>query len=703
MTAVLAPSRRGTWIAAAAVTLATLYCLIVVWHVTALGAMPFDVPMIYQGDALQYSYVVDAFAEGSLGHIATTAAPFGTQHLDFPNGDIANMAIMAMLGPHEHFGVQFNLYFLLTVVLTTVSAFAVARSVGLSTPWACVVAVAFTLLPFHFHRAIHLFYTNYSACMWGLWLALRIGRPLIERDGEKLRVWPLVGLALATLWCGVTGVYFAFFTCMAIGFGGLLWAAREGSWRPIVRGVVLGAVIASATVVQMIPTMLFVADEGANAQVAKRTFPESDYYGLRVTQLLLPIRDHRIPALAALREDYDKRAPLVNENSTATLGLFGSIGLLCLFVLVLAPWLARRVPPIAQMASAIGVALLLVTTIGGFGSLFAVLVSPQMRALNRISPMIAACCLLVLALLLQTWLGRRKAWVQAVIAVALIGLITFDQIPALQPSTIMVRHDNQRRFEADQGFGAALMARLPPGDALLQLPSLVYPEGGAANGDYAQFRNNLHAPTLRWTHGAMKGRPEARWLEIVAAMPPEQLAEALPAAGYAGVVYDARLLPETLKPGIEALLAAGWARIDAPDATQFALLSPTRPATIRGIAPESGWHAMEGARERPLRWIWSTGDASLRVSPAPDSRRCSFVLEVQSLSDTTLTVLSEETVVSETHLRARQIASIALDIAADMQRLQLHSSAPTTIAAGGDNRVIGLQWRFSAPPVCTLR
>ena len=83
--------------------------------------------------------------------------------------------------------------------------------------------------------------------------------------------------------------------------------------------------------------------------------------------------------------------PAETENRSASLGLVGAAGLVALVAVVLLP-VPRPWPygPLAGMT----VFVLLYATIGGFGSVFNLLVSPQIRALNRISVFVAFFCFL---------------------------------------------------------------------------------------------------------------------------------------------------------------------------------------------------------------------------------------------------------------------------------------------------------------------
>ncbi len=81
--------------------------------------------------------------------------------------------------------------------------------------------------------------------------------------------------------------------------------------------------------------------------------------------------------------------------------------------------------------------------------------------------------------------------------------------------------------------------RFPAGTNVLQLPYMSYPEHGSVVGvgDYDLFKGYLHSKGLRWTYGAVEGRP-TDWLAQHQGLAPEQLAAAAAAAGFGAVYVD---------------------------------------------------------------------------------------------------------------------------------------------------------------------
>src|SRR5262249_32652909 len=72
----------------------------------------------------------------------------------------------------------------------------------------------------------------------------------------------------------------------------------------------------------------------------------------------------------------------------------------------------------------------------------------------------------------------------------------------------------QRVYQSDADFVARIEASVPPGAMIMQLPFVPFPEHIDVENmhDYELLRGYLHSRKLRWSYGAMKGRPAAHWI-----------------------------------------------------------------------------------------------------------------------------------------------------------------------------------------------
>jgi phosphoglycerol transferase len=179
-----------------------------------------------------------------------------------------------------------------------------------------------------------------------------------------------------------------------------------------------------------------------------------------------------------------------------------------------------------------------------------------------------------------------------------------------------------REYRSDARFVAGIERRLPPGSAVFNLPYVPFPEGyqqfpapdqtvpysQTVNFEYDEVRGYLHSTTLRWSYGAMKGRP-ANWEAQLAAKPLDLALAGAAAAGFSAVVIDQRGYPGMLGPELRRelreLLGA------PPTASQDGqlLFSDLRPYARRLQARHTAAQlaALRSAVLDPLRLSCSTG------------------------------------------------------------------------------------------------
>jgi len=675
---------------------ATLLATLVAWHALGFSFLRSGVPALYVGDAIQYAYIYQATREDGWNQpISRAGAPFGTSSHDFPNADGFNLLLTNVLGffADDPFAI-FNLYVFATFVICGLVAYAVFRRLGLDTLWAAVASIVFNLIPFHFHRLGHLFYLMYVIAALAAWLALEV---VYEGTGGN-RTKRSLALAAALI-CGATGVYYAFFSCVIVAAAMLCAAAASGTAIPVRRGSVVIALIVATTAVNLVPPLWASHQEGGNREVAARDSGHSEIYGLKLTQLLLPRLDYRVPYVANIRAAYERSAPLSNENSTASLGLIGAFGFLALLSV---PFLGRwneRVPPILQRASGPTYAAFFYATIGGFGSLFAFLVTPQLRGLNRISPFIAFLAILAALALVGSVVSRWRArWIRAAIALLLIGVCLFDQVAAGGRRWEPYYSAASNWFDRDRRFFTGLEKELPAGAMLLQLPLIPYPEEPprANLGSYDLSAAYLHTKTLRWTFGAMRGRPEDLWQRIIGKFPlPKQIA-ALRDLGFSGIVVDRRGYEDQAKALDGAFVQEGLLSSESDDVHEFFPLPDIRSATDRAfaVAPIQGWSDIRATSDGAA--ISGAGRASLLIGNVDaTANHCRLDLTMEAVgASRTISVWTDGRKISENTLAAGQSQHIVadIDVSGGRRKIDLLTDAPADAVA--------YTWLLSEVPLC---
>ena len=374
-------------------------------------------------------------------------------------------------------------------------------------------------------------------------------------------------------------MYYAFFGCFFLLVVGLRAAIRSRDYRPAVAATLLVFVSATVVAVQLLPTAIYAARHGKNPEVAVRSAYESELYGLRITQMLLPIDTHRVAALAARRVRYESNSPGAStEADDATLGFVGSLGLLASISALIFGWPRDRRrrgiapdlvgPPGLRWFGMLTLSALLLGTVSGFGAVFAGAVSPEIRAYNRISIFIALFVLATLGILADRFLclrsGRKWRAAASIVIAGVVVLGVLDQTPRELASG---PRSSQVLFSRDAAFGRRLQALLPRGAMIFQLPYQAYPESPPRYGmlDYEPFSGYVHTTGLRWSYGAMKGRPDATWQASTSALPVAAMVDRLRSAGFGYIWVQLNGYPDggtATKRSLDELLGAAIATRD---------------------------------------------------------------------------------------------------------------------------------------------
>jgi phosphoglycerol transferase len=578
-------SRSAVWLrkragalagAFAAVSLSALLAALVL-H---LGEARLSLPWSYagEGDTKFYLLLIKGIVtHGSYQTNPSLGAPFGLQLYDFPQGaDNLNLLLIRALGLlSKNPAFVLNVFFLLTFPLTAASAYAVLRLLRVSIGTALVCAVIFALLPYHFNRGeSQVLLSAYYSVPLGALLFLRLwderglfarrddpvkdptrdptGGPVANPAGDSTRgssrragAWASPTTLLSVACCivvGSAGLYYGVFALMLL-LGGSLVALLAGRGRRVaLSGLIASALIAATLAANLAPSLAYRAEHGTNTAI-KRTTIEADQFGLRLTNLLLPVQQHRLPLLSNVNQRYTEATSTgYCEACFENLGAVGSIGFLWLALVALASIVgaagalavrADRVVRAAYRPAALGVALcFVIATIGGLSGLIAFFLTHDIRGWNRISLFIAFFSLLAVALLLDAGLrrlaGRRVA--RLATGVVLAGVLAFGALDETSGYFVPRYAKNARQWSSDATFVREIESRMPSEAAIFQLPYVPFPEGYGASGTsvsppnpnfgttYELARGPIHSKRLRWSYAAIKGRP-ADWQAELALKP----------------------------------------------------------------------------------------------------------------------------------------------------------------------------------------
>ncbi|MDT7545932.1 MAG: hypothetical protein QOE99_2042 [Actinomycetota bacterium] len=548
-------TREATWLLAT--MLAT--SAVTVWNLRLWDAS-IHVPFYGAGGDLLASL---AFIKGIVAHNTfwtnpDLGAPFGTQFYDYPvgAGDTFHLVLMRLLGLQiSDPAAIMNVFYLLTYPLCAATAYGVLRLLSFRPSISACGALLFAVAPFHFWRGEgHLTLSAYYAVPLGCWLVIRVcrGQALFLRrasDDRRIRGWlSLQSLAVvgACVFVGLATLYYGLFTVLLLVFAApVAWlAARRRS--VMLQGFLCAAVILAVIALAEAPALVWQHAHGTNTLVGHREPQESEVFGLTLADLLLPRPGHRLGALSDIGGRFRAATPIPGEGSSPSLGFIVGLSWLAALGFFLIAGLRTqrsrgREQDLLRNVGFLGLVAFVMATVGGGSAIFAFLVSPQVRAWNRISIFITFFGIVALASLLtlarERLSGKRApTWVFGSILVLIGALGVLDQtsssdVPNYKASLAAWRNDAR--------FVAAVERRLPRDAMVLELPYVPYPENPPVRQmlDYDLLKGYVHSNDLRWTYGAIKGRPQD-WLSNEAGLPITELIPAAVAAGFRGLWVD---------------------------------------------------------------------------------------------------------------------------------------------------------------------
>ena len=530
------------------------------------------IPFEYTGDAtLNLTIVKTVLEHGWYVHNSDLGAPHGQALYDYPvvSAETLNLLLIRILGlVTDNAALVMNLFFLLTFPLVALTAYIALRRLPVSHGVAFVCALLYALLPYHFLRGeVHLFLAAYYAVPLGAYLAIAVFR------GERLfgRWRPtLVTAAFCTVVATASGsFYYAVFTVLLVVAAAALRFVTERDRAALAAGGSVVAIIVGLSVVQLAPTIAYRLRHGPNDEVAKRYWFESENYSLKITNLVLPVDQHRIGAIAHLKDEYNQQIPQT-EARMATLGLVGTIGFLWLLAVAVAACAGagrRYRLGLYSGLAALTVVALLVGTTGSFSTLIAV-VWPQIRSWNRLSVFIAFFSLAAVALLLDGLRGmlERRRLPAPVFPAVLVVVLAVGVLDQTTPAYVPAYDAIASAYRADGAFVDSLEQELPAGASVLQLPYEPFPEPALSGRElYDPAKGYLHSSDLRWSWGAVRGRPDD-WVATIADKPAPEVVAAARQEGFAGILLDRFAYgPAAAAKEAEFRAAAGGPPTASPD------------------------------------------------------------------------------------------------------------------------------------------
>ncbi len=438
---------------------------------------------------------------GWIFHNPHLGAPEKSQIYDVPQGgENLQWFTMKVIGTFTTAPQTLNIYFLLTFMFTAMAAYGAAKWWGLSRSTSFVIATLYTFISYHFFRnEHHIFLSMYATIPLVLVYACKsvAGKVTLSR-------WKWV---LFVVVASSTQSYYTVFSLLLIASACGFNLVRRNHIN-LRQHLLLIVSIFTLFIINLLPSILYILNNGRNKVAGVRNYDDSESYGLQIINLFAPRSGHRIGLLdrignsaanAGLRSEQGQSIGIVAAVGVAALLLYG------LYKIIRSEVMMERFQyPFVLVAS-----IMFLTVSSGFVLLGGIIGLNQIRSWNRVVVIIAFIGLLCVGYFLEMII-KKKAWtgvVPILLMVCILSLGLFDQT---SPDDAFPVDQIAVQQKSDCDLIKSIQARKPNHKNVFQFPFVSYPEAPPMHnlGHYVQGLHTMCDSNFHFSFGAMKGRDD---------------------------------------------------------------------------------------------------------------------------------------------------------------------------------------------------
>lgn len=393
-------------------------------------------------------------------------------------------------------------------------------------------SVAYAITPFHFMRGFkHASLSNYYIIPITLYIVLLLVEEEytgITPNRYKNNRVKRITYILSCIAIGCSNIYYAFISLICLVLA-VIFKIIKNSKISYIWHEGLTVIISLISVgIGLFPNILYIIVNGANSSSVVRSGNQTEFYSLKFIQLLIPPSYDRISFLSHINEVYFNESLVVNENTYASLGIIGVVGI-CILIAWIVYTLATGIvgKSIAfseskikltsidvyrlRLLGFIVLVLILYATAGGFGTIFSYIINPVFRSINRVSIYIACCSICAIVIFVRRIKERYSdkffKIITAIVAILVGTLVIYSETPKLESGyqKEMAELDSELRM-----FFCKVENSLELGDMVYSLPYLKFPEGKFSEemGSYDSGLGYIYTKNIRWSFGGIEGRNE---------------------------------------------------------------------------------------------------------------------------------------------------------------------------------------------------
>lgn len=445
-----------------------------------------------------------------------------------------------------------NCYFIFTFAFSSFTAFIVFRAFRITNLSAFLLSILFAFLPYHFVRSSwHLFLSNYAVIplliMCALWICEGKINLICKNAKNQISFLPnryfFISL-LIVIFSTTNGIYYIFYGLIIFIFAWFLKSLDEGKFfnNSVATIIFLGFTTIITLFILYFSSFAYWAKFGSNPYVANRDIFHSEYFALRLVDLLMPVQNHFINFLSNLRIAFDEGLSIESERRASSLGILIASAFLfsLLWILVTKEnnFYQRTISflklnngeeKLINNLSQLNLLSLLFASVGGFVILM-VMSFPLIRSHARFCLFIAFFSLILLAIIFDKISQKHLLGKFFIILISILAL--FDQVGSAKLLQERARKE-QIIFNNDKIF----VKNVEKSNAkqIFILPVFGFPEGG---DEYKGLRIYINSDSLKLSYPAIKGRKANLWQEEIKNLPFRDFIFELRKHGFDGVIIN---------------------------------------------------------------------------------------------------------------------------------------------------------------------
>lgn len=538
------------------------------------------VPFSYSGDSVVIlMYIKGLIQDGWPTTISHLSAPFSYSGAAFPlltSVDWFIVKIMSIFTNEP--GYLLNSFWLLTLVFSAWSATYATYQLGLSRILSFLSGVLYAFLPFALLRNVaHLNLVYYFVPLLCLLAVIIAGSGAGIR---QLKQATIVGLVACVLQ-GFNYVYYSFFAVLLIGVAALISYKVQARVRQLKLPLLAITLITLSIVINMVPTMQSWERNGTPPEMGYKNLAESEIFGAKLRGMLSPHPDNFLLPLAKIaQKGLNAHFPHENENVTARMGLYGGFGLL----LIIFSSLRRgngsgSLQPNAAIMG-LGIATLLIITVGGFGAVINLLTLPDIRAYNRFSVYLAFFAIATTGFWLQSCINNSFLLKRIGYGIATL-FVTFSLYDQLldRNGLINLQKKDVKRANNERLIVKKLESIFEKDSAILELPFTGFPPLANFNKmeSYDHVRPYLWSQHLKWSWPSFSQR-HREWQAKMSILKGSNLINAAIYSGFSAIWIDRFAYSDNGEELISSLKVSRVKEINLND-SRFVVLDIRNTAT----------------------------------------------------------------------------------------------------------------------------